>query len=97
MEKDVKVKRRNHSAAFKAKVALEAVREEKTVAESSRQYEVHPNQVSAWKRQLLDSAVSVFESGGARKADSEAVVQELHAKIGGLTMERDFLSKALER
>lgn len=93
----MKARRRNHSPAFKAKVALAAVREEKTIAELSREYEVHANQISAWKRQLLDSAVGVFESGSARRQDSEAVVQELHAKIGELVVERDFLSKVLKR
>lgn len=93
----MKARRRNHSPAFKAKVALAAVREEKTIAELSREYEVHANQISAWKRQLLDSAAGVFESGNARRQDSEAVVQELHAKIGELVVERDFLSRALKR
>lgn len=93
----MKARRRNHSPAFKAKVALAAVREEKTIAELSRDYEVHANQISAWKRQLLDSAAGVFESGNARRQDSEAVVQELHAKIGELVVERDFLSRALKR
>jgi len=97
MEIDVKAKRRNHSAAFKAKVALEAVREQRTIAELSRQYEVHANQIGAWKRQLLDSAEGVFESGAGSKLDAEALVQELHAKIGEITMERDFLSRALKR
>ena len=94
---DVKVKRRNHSPAFKAKVALAAVREDESIVGLARRYEVHPNQITAWKRQLLDSAGGAFESGAARKQDSEAVIQELHAKIGELTMERDFLSKALKR
>lgn len=91
----VKKNRRNHAPAFKAKVALEATKEDRTIAELSREYSVHPNQIRAWKRQLLDGAVNVFESGVDKKRDQDAVVQELHAKIGELTMERDFLSGKL--
>jgi transposase len=90
--------RRNHSPAFKARVALEALRGEKTVAEIAKQYDVHPNQVTAWKNELLQRAAEMFggtaaESGGA---DAEKV-RELHAKIGELTVERDFLAHALGR
>lgn len=90
-------KRRNHSPAFKAKVALEAAREERTTAEIAGEYGVHANQVSAWKRQLLDGAVGVFESPVDARVDGEAVIKDLHAKIGELTVERDFSSKALKR
>jgi len=90
-------KRRNHSPSFKAKVALEAAREERTTAEIARDYGVHANQVSAWKRQLLDGATSVFESPADKRFDGEAVIKDLHAKIGELTVERDFLSRALKR
>jgi len=90
-------KRRNHSPAFKAKVALEAAREERTTAEIAREYGVHANQVTAWKRQLLDGAVGVFESPADQRHDGEAVIKDLHAKIGELTVERDFLSRALKR
>lgn len=91
------VKRRNHSPAFKAKVALEAAREERSTAEVAREYKVHANQVSAWKRQLLDGAVGVFENPVDRRLDGEAVVNDLYAKIGELTVERDFLARALKR
>jgi transposase-like protein len=90
-------KRRNHGAAFKAKVALEAVKGEKTLAELAEQFEVHPNQIITWKRQLTESADQLFERGRAGVSDSERETNELHAKIGRLTMENDFLSKALGR
>ena len=87
--------RRNHSPAFKAKVALAAVRGEKTLNELAQEFDVHPNQVKQWRDQLLDAATGVF--GGADKGPSEPVidVKELHAKIGQLTLENDFLSSAL--
>jgi len=92
-------KRRNHSPAFKAKVALAAVQGDRTVAELAAQYEVHPNQVQTWKKQLLASAADIFdrEGGGASAQDVESQLKELHAKIGELAMEKDFLSKALGR
>lgn len=89
--------RLNHGPAFKARVALEAAREERTTAEIAREYGVHANQVSAWKRQLLNGAVGVFEDPADTRLDGEAVIKELHAKIGELTVERDFLSRALKR
>ena len=97
MEIGVRKERRNHSPQFKAKVALEAAKEERTVTELSRQYGVHANQIRAWKKQLLEGAVEVFASGVEQQRDQDAVVQELHAKIGELTMERDFLSGKLKR
>ena len=93
----MKKKRRNHSPEFKAKVALEAAREEKTIAELSREYGVHANQIGAWKRQLLEGTSDLFTSSAERKRDGEEDAKELLAKIGELTMERDFLSKALKR
>lgn len=91
-----KTTRNRHNAAFKAKVALETVREQQTVAELSRRYGVHANQIYKWKRQFLDNAASVFEResevpGGSERED------ELLKKIGELTVERDFLSNGLER
>ncbi len=97
MESPVKKTRRNHAPAFKAKVALEAAREEGTVTEISRKYGVHVNQVRAWKEHLLGGAVELFASGVERQRDQEDVVKDLHAKIGELTVERDFLSKVLKR
>jgi transposase-like protein len=86
--------RRNHSAAFKARVALEAIRGEKTVAEIAAHHEVHANQVTSWKAQLLERAAGIF-GGDALAADSKERIRELHAKIGELTVERDFLEGAL--
>lgn len=83
--------RRNHSPTFKAKVALEALKGEKTTAELAAQYEVHPTQITSWKNELLQRATEVF--GGAAAAESapdREKVRELHAKIGELTVERDF-------
>ena len=73
--------RRNHSATFKAKVALEAVKEEQTLIQLSERFQVHPNQITEWKKQLLEKAPEVFEKG--KKNPNEPDVKELHAKIGG--------------
>jgi transposase len=87
-------RRRTHSAAFKVKVALAAIKGEKTLAELAKQFDVHPNQITAWKTQLLEGATAVF--GGDRGAAEPAVdLKELHAKIGELTLQNDFLSGAL--
>jgi transposase len=88
--------RRNHSPAFKAKVALAAVRGEKTLTELAEQFDVHPNQIRQWKDQLLEGAASVFGSEAkAETASPAADVNRLHAKIGALTLENDFLEAAL--
>lgn len=88
--------RRNHSAAFKAKVALDAIRGDKTLAELAKLHDVHPNQITDWKTQLLERAVSVFE-GGEAVAEPKADLKELHAKIGQQALEIDFLEGALTR
>ena len=86
--------RRNHSPAFKAKVALAAIKGEKTLAELAQQYDVHPNQITAWKAQVLEGAAGLF-GGGAAEAPPAVDLKVLHAKIGELTLENDFLSAAL--
>ena len=90
-------KRRNHSPQFKTKVAVEALKEDQTVAQLAQRFDVHPIRVTAWKRQLLDGAVDVFETGPKRVDHSEETIRELHAKIGELTMEKDFLARGLAR
>jgi transposase-like protein len=86
--------RRNHAPAFKAKVALAAVKGEATLAELAKRFDVHPGQVTAWKDQLLAGATSVFAEGG-RALDPPVDVKTLHAKIGELALENDFLERAL--
>jgi transposase len=91
-------KRRRFTADFKAKVALEALRGDKTIQEIASRHKVHPNQVSTWKRQALDGLSEVFSNGAERTGrDHEAEVHDLHAKIGQLTVERDFLAGGLKR
>lgn len=90
-----KGKRTRYSAEFKGKVALEALKGEKTIAELAAKFSVHPNQVSDWKRQALEGMADIFKGKAERdSAASEAQVKDLHAKIGQLTVERDFLAKA---
>ena len=86
--------RRTHSPAFKAKVALAAIKGEKTLADLAQQFEVHANQITAWKAQLLEGAAGVF-GGDAAEAAPSVDVKALHAKIGELTQENDFLAGAL--
>jgi len=87
--------RRNHSPAFKAKVALEALREQDSVAEIARRYGLHGNVVANWKRQLAKNVEQVFEAGGSH--DGTERESELLKKIGELTVERDFLARGLGR
>ncbi len=90
--------RRTHAPGFKAKVALAAIKGEKTLAELAQQYDVHPNQITAWKAHLVEAASGLFGSGGATSDPSPAIdMKTLHAKIGELTLENDFLSGALTK
>src|SRR6202162_433899 len=88
--------RRTHTPAFKAKVALPAIRGENTVAELAQHFDVHPNQITQWKAQLQEGAAGVFGSAAGTGANLPTVdVKSLHAKIGELTLENDFLEGAL--
>jgi transposase len=86
--------RRNHGAVFKAKVALEAIKGEQTLVELSERFQVHPNQIGEWKKELLERASEIFDR---EKKSQGPDVKELHAKIGQLAMENDFLAVALGR
>ena len=89
--------RRNHSPAFKAKVALAAIKGDRTIAQLSEHFDVHPNQITTWKSQLESSASDIFGSGGGTPATPAVDVKSLHAKIGELTLENDFLEGALTK
>lgn len=93
----MKSTRIRHSAAFKAKVALAAVKEQETVAELSRRHGVHANQIYKWKQEFLQRAASVFEHPGEAAGGSPEREKELLEKIGELTVERDFLARGLAR
>jgi len=93
----MKKTRRNHSAIFKAKVALAAVKGDKTLAELAEQFAIHANQITQWKRQLQERANAVFATAAERSESAGPDVKELHAKIGQLAMENDFLAAALGR
>ena len=88
--------RRNHSAAFKAKVSLAAVKGEETLAQLATRFDVHPNQITQWKAQLLERASHVFDGAGPA-GEPGPDIKTLHAKIGQLSLENDFLASALGR
>jgi len=90
--------RRRFTAEFKAKVALEAIQGQRTIAELASRYELNPTQITAWKREAVEKFAKVFEDKGAEvQANRDAEVTKLHAKIGQLVVERDFLAKAFDR
>jgi transposase len=90
--------RRRFTAEFKAKVALEAIRGDQTVAELASKHELHPTQIMAWKREAIEKLAKVFDDKGTEvQANRDAEVTKLHAKIGQLVVERDFLAKAFDR
>ena len=89
--------RRNHTPGFKAKAALAAIKGDRTLAELAEQFDVHPNQITSWKAQLEGGAADVFGGGGNKTAQPAVDVKSLHAKIGELTLENDFLEGALSK
>ena len=89
--------RRNHAAAFEAKVALAALKGEKTLAELARRFDVHPNQITQWKGQLLDGAAGVYSQEKSEASAPPVDLKALRAKIGELTLENDFLEGALTK
>jgi len=91
-------KRTRYSAEFKARVALDAIREELTLAELSKKHGVHPNMISGWKRAAIKNMAAAFGKGtGSAARDSEVEIDKLHSKIGQLVVERDFLKRAFGR
>jgi len=86
-----------HKSEFKAKVALEAIKGEMTMSEMVKKFDVQAGQITKWKKQLLSNAGDAFGESDKKDDNSEQVIQELHAKIGQLTVENDFLERGLER
>jgi transposase len=93
--KQMKRTRRNHAAAFKAKVALAALKGDRTLAELAQQFDVHPNQSTEWKQQMLERAANVFGGDAASRQPAPPDIKVLHAKIGQLALENGFLEGAL--
>lgn len=91
----MKAKRKQHSPTFKAKVALEALKEKQTLAELAKRFELHPTMISKWKQDFLDRASSIFEK--ASETEEKIDPERLYAKIGRLELENDFLKKSLKR
>ena len=93
-----KTKRKRYSAEFKAKIALEAIKAEQTINELGSRYGLHPNLITDWKRQAIENLAETFSTKAERiRTNDDPQIKELHAKIGQLTVERDFLAKAFGR
>lgn len=93
----MKRKRRKFSSTFKAKVAIEALKERETLAELATRFEIHPTQISAWKQEFLSKADSVFDKKSQQPDEPQVDSEKLYAKIGQLEMEREFLKKSLKK
>lgn len=94
----MKKSRRKFSSSFKAKVAIEALKERQTLSQLAQKYELHPNQISQWKQELLSGSEQVFSSKKNKPTPESSIpTKELYAKIGQLEMERDFLKKSLDK
>ncbi len=93
----MKKTRRNFSSSFKAKVAIEALKERATLSELAERFELHPNQISQWKQEFLEKSEVVFERPKQKEEGEQVDLDKLYAKIGQLEMERDFLKKSLAK
>jgi transposase-like protein len=93
----MKAKRKQYSPSFKAKVALEALKDKDTLAELSKKFEVHPTQIGKWKQEFLSRAASVFEKASEAETQEQIDADQLYAKIGRLELEKEFLKKSLKK
>ena len=94
---NMKRTRRKFTSEFKAKVALDALKERSTLAELAKKYELHPNQISKWKQEFIQNSAKIFDTGNSSKEEDKIDVETLYSKIGKLEVERDFLKKNLKK